>query len=63
LNETAKRRIREKWRKEACQDEEQEVRIEQRLRKWKNGTVILFVGLIASILARLAILIVLTGGL
>jgi hypothetical protein len=51
LNQTAKRRIREKWWEEARQDEKQEARIEQRLRKWKRGTVILGLGLLASITA------------
>ncbi len=51
MNQTAKRRIQEKWKKEARQDEEQEKRIEQRLRKWKRGTTILGLGLVASIAA------------
>jgi hypothetical protein len=51
LNETAKRRIREKWRKEACQDEEQEARIELRLRNWRRGTAILGLGLVVGIAA------------
>ena len=51
LNETTKSRIRGQWRKEASQDEEQEARIEQRLRNWKRGTAVLGLGLVVGIAA------------
>ena len=46
-----KARIREEAADEARQDEEQEARTEQRLRKWKRGTILLGIAVVASIAA------------
>jgi hypothetical protein len=46
-----KARIQAEAREEAHQDEEQELRLEQRVQKWKRGAALLGVALIASIIA------------
>ena len=45
----AKEHIREEAAEESRRDEEQQARIEQRLRKWKIGTVCLGIALLASV--------------
>lgn len=50
-HKSVKARLRAEAVEEARQDEEQEARIERRLRKWKRATILLGVALAASILA------------
>lgn len=50
-HKNAKARVRAEALEEAKQDEEQEARIELRLRKWKLGSILLGGTLIASIVA------------
>ena len=47
----AKARLRAEAIEEARLDEEQEVRLQQRVRKWKRGTMLLGMALIVSIVA------------
>jgi nicotinamide riboside transporter PnuC len=51
MNKVTKRRIWQKWRDEAQQDEEQEERINRRLTNWMRGTKYLGLALFLSIAA------------